>query len=153
MEALEGGTKGGGVEIIVAQSIFRQGVDVRSFDQSAETAQVSEARVVEQKNDGVRGTGRRLGRGRPPLLGFLVGLGDLALEFLTVLAEGIILAGFFGEGHPANQASQCQNGQDGDPQTSFHIHVGFLPVSGTHSEGHITREYRQSKIQHNAMLD
>ncbi len=73
-----------GVEVVVAQSVRGQPVDVRRLDQAAETADLGEADVVEQQDQHVGRALRGAGLFRPPFLRFLVGPGDLALELARV---------------------------------------------------------------------
>ena len=81
------------MEVIVEEPVVGQPIDVRRLDETAEGAQMAEARVVQQEDHDVRRTGRRLRGAWPPLLGVLVALGDLALEDLAVLREGLLLLG------------------------------------------------------------
>jgi hypothetical protein len=71
------------VEIVVAQAVGRQLIDVGRVDQTAKAADLGEADVVEQKDDDVRRVLVWAHGLRPPLFALVVGLGDLALELLN----------------------------------------------------------------------
>ncbi len=71
----------GGVEVVVAEPALRERVDVGRLDETAEAAELREARVVEENQDDVWSlVGRRGVRRGPPFHGVLVALRDLALE-------------------------------------------------------------------------
>ncbi len=56
------------VEVVVAQAVLGEGIDVRRLDQAAEAADLSETRVVQQEDDDIRSVLVRSLLRRPPLL-------------------------------------------------------------------------------------
>ena len=73
-------TQGGRVEIVEAQSVRCERVDVRRFDQPAEAADLRETDVIEQEDNDVRRIRIRNFVFGPPLLGILETLGEDAAE-------------------------------------------------------------------------
>ncbi len=72
------------MEVVEAQAVARQAVAIRGFDQAAETADLRESHVIEQKYDDIRRIRLRQFLGRPPLLRVFVALSDDAAEPSTV---------------------------------------------------------------------
>jgi hypothetical protein len=95
------------VEVVVTQAVLGQTVDVRGIDQTAEAPEMREAGVVQQEDDDVGRAGRGLRAGRPPLLGVLVTLGDLAPELLPVLPEGIVCSVGWRRDQHGDDAKEC----------------------------------------------
>jgi hypothetical protein len=69
------------VEVVVTQPVVREFVDVGCMNQPAERSDLSEASVIEEKDDDIGRAFRRTLFRCPPFFGFFVALGDLALEF------------------------------------------------------------------------
>ena len=79
------------VEIVVAQAVGGQRIDVRRLDQTAIAADLRIAHVIEQDDEHVGRARLRFCGFGIPLHGFLVGPPDLALEDLSVLLEGRVV--------------------------------------------------------------
>jgi hypothetical protein len=73
------------VEIVIAQAIRGKCIDTRRFDQTAETANLREADIVEQEDDDVRRILLRLLIRCPPFLGVFITLGYDAAEPVNFL--------------------------------------------------------------------
>ena len=73
------------MEIVVAQAIVGQAIDVRRVNQATKTSHLGKSHVIQQKDNDIRRVLCRNHGRCPPFFGLFIGSRDLAAKFVAVL--------------------------------------------------------------------